>query len=334
MNDTNPFISAYYLAGVLLLDEGLLEVKAGNRVGTTNNPRVRRSVESVRNEIGASLFRRAYRMSYESFLRLHDLLHLHIEKAFQRLMLQMILRRRNRQSTKKRKRGKRRRINRSQVIIPASKIDSTVRLAVALRYFAGGDVYDIAPLYGVSRSSCFASVWILVDAVHNCDRLGMSFPTSHVEQRVLADEFHRKSDAGFRCCVAAVDGMLIWIQRPSEKEARGAKCGPQKFFCGRKHKYGLNCQVVCDARGRFLDMSILYPGSSADVLAFEASTLFSKLEGGLLAPDLCLFGDNAYVNSPFLATPYTNTSSGPKDSYNFFHSQLRIRVDYLPYSFE
>ena len=42
---------------------------------------------------------------------------------------------------------------------------------------------------------------------------------------------------------------------------------------------------------------------------------------------MCIFGDNAYLNSPFLATPYPNVSSGYKDAYNFFHSQLRIKVE-------
>jgi hypothetical protein len=40
---------------------------------------------------------------------------------------------------------------------------------------------------------------------------------------------------------------------------------------------------------------------------------------------LCIFGDNAYLNTPYIATPYQGTwSIGIRDSYNFFHSQLRI----------
>jgi DDE superfamily endonuclease len=42
---------------------------------------------------------------------------------------------------------------------------------------------------------------------------------------------------------------------------------------------------------------------------------------------LCLFGDNAYINSPFLATPYSGTKGGIKDAYNFYHSQLRINIE-------
>ena len=84
---------------------------------------------------------------------------------------------------------------------------------------------------------------------------------------------------------------------------------------------------MVDCRGKFLDMSIRYPASTSDLLLFEGSTLYGKLEEGLLHPGLCLFGDNAYINTPFLATPYPNVSSGYKDGYNFFHSQLRIRVE-------
>jgi hypothetical protein len=100
-----------------------------------------------------------------------------------------------------------------------------------------------------------------------------------------------------------------------------------KFFCGQKHKFGLNCQAVADCQGRFLDMSIRYPASTSDCLAFESSKLYNDLKDGLLAQGLCLFGNNAYLNSPFLATPYPNVSGGYKDAYNFFHSQLRIRVE-------
>jgi hypothetical protein len=56
-------------------------------------------------------------------------------------------------------------------------------------------------------------------------------------------------------------------------------------------------------------------------------SLFQKLEDGLLAPGLCIFGDNAYLNTPCMATPYAAVSGETKDSYNFYHSQLRIRIE-------
>ena len=87
-------------------------------------------------------------------------------------------------------------------------------------------------------------------------------------------------------------------------------------------------QGTCDKRGRFLDVSINHPGATSDYLAFITSELHHKLDQpGFLAPGLALFGDNAYVNSHFMVTPFKNVSEGPKDAYNFFQSQLHIRVE-------
>ena len=47
----------------------------------------------------------------------------------------------------------------------------------------------------------------------------------------------------------------------------------------------------------------------------------------ILARGLCLFGDNAYLNTLYMATPLSNTSGRPKDNYNFYHSQSRIQIE-------
>ncbi len=98
-------------------------------------------------------------------------------------------------------------------------------------------------------------------------------------------------------------------------------------MCGRKHKFGLNCQVVCDVRGRILDISITCGGALSDVIAFKGSDLKRRLDLGLLDDNLILFGDNANINSRYMVTPYPNTSGGSKDNYKFFHSQLSIRIE-------
>ena len=65
-------------------------------------------------------------------------------------------------------------------------------------------------------------------------------------------------------------------------------------------------------------------------MAFEVSSICSILEQpGFLAEGLCLFGDNAYVNRPCMATPFPNVSgfTKRKDAYNFYHSQVRICIE-------
>jgi hypothetical protein len=88
-----------------------------------------------------------------------------------------------------------------------------------------------------------------------------------------------------------------------------------------------NGHISSDVRGRILNISMIYPRSTSDCLAFEGMTLFQKLESGILAPGLCLFGDNAYLNTFYMATPYATVSGGSKDAYNFYHSQLQIRIE-------
>ena len=169
----------------------------------------------------------------------------------------------------------------------------------------------------------------MVQAVNNCDELAFKFPTTEAECKEIASEFVLRSKAGFSNCVGCIDGLLVWIEKPStdECEARGVNSG--KFYCGRKGKYGLNMQAVCDARRRFIDVSILHPASASDYLAFVTSSLSERLssEATRLPEGYCLYGDAAYVNESFMAVPIGKVSSGPKDDYNYFHSQVRINIE-------
>ena len=121
--------------------------------------------------------------------------------------------------------------------------------------------------------------------------------------------------------------------KPSEEDAANAGCGRKKFFCGRKGKFGLNCQAVSDVRGRILDLSIGLLGASSDCIPFEGSNLYERLEGGLLKNGLVLFGDNVYLNTRYMATPFPNISSGSKDDYNFsilrFVFESSVLLEYL-----
>jgi DDE superfamily endonuclease len=94
-------------------------------------------------------------------------------------------------------------------------------------------------------------------------------------------------------------------------------------------------QATCDARRRFLDVEIRHPGSTSDYLAFAVSSLHHKMEGNnphannqpFLKPGLALYGDNAYVNTPYMAIPFKSASTPSKDAYNFYHSSLRIHIE-------
>lgn len=274
----------------------ILPPRRARPFGRKKRKRVRRSVAQIYNQLGPAYFRRAYRMTYESFSKLVDKLVPFLPQSEIRMA----------------------RVN--------GYICNTVRVAVALRYFAGGSPYDIATTYGISVSEVFVSVWRVVNAVNQCPEFNIEYPRSHDKQLEIAQAFQKVSGADFDCCAGAIDGMLIWIHKPSQACCREASCQDGKFLCGRKNKFGLNLQAVADVKGRFLDISIVYPGSTSDCLAFEGMDLYNHLENGILHGNLCLFGDNAYVNTPYMATPFLSANQ-IQDTYNFFHSQLRIRVE-------
>ena len=279
-------------------------IKAGSRRGCPTRCRKRHSVNWVFNQLGRKMFRRAYRMTIEAFYVLYN----KIKPSLFEILNYSPTRTLN---------------------APNGRIHPTIRLACALRSFAGGEAVDIALTYGISDTEVHNSVNYIIDSVNLTDSLSICFPASHAEQELLAEGFKAKSDAGIACCCGAIDGLLIWIEKPTDEECARIKVGSKKFYCGRKHKFGLNLQATCDSRKRFLNVSVFFPGSTSDFLAFEASCFRSKLEEkDFLAPGLCLFGDNAYVNRPYMATPYTSVPAGDRrDDYNFYQSQLRINIE-------
>jgi len=210
-----------------------------------------------------------------------------------------------------------------------SLIDSELRLSAAIRYFAGGRPDDICLVHGISHTEVFNSVWKVVDAVINCESLHIGYPTDCNKQKEIAKGFKAKSYAGFGACVGAIDGMLIWTEKPHARDCGNSEVGARKFFCGRKKKHGLNLQAVCDSNRKFLDISILHPGTTADFLCFTTSSIGHKLDNhpSFLAPGYCLFGDSPCVNTSYMATPFKGARSGPKDDYNFYHSQVRINIE-------
>ena len=73
---------------------------------------------------------------------------------------------------------------------------------------------------------------------------------------------------------------------------------------------------------------ICFDTTSCFCISFAMSSLYGHLtnEDTHLPSGYCLYGDNAYVNDTYMAVPYPSISSGPKDAYTYFHSQVRINI--------
>jgi DDE superfamily endonuclease len=202
-------------------------------------------------------------------------------------------------------------------------------LSAAIRYFAGGQVLDIAISHRLSTSEVYQCIWDVVDLINESPELSpLKYPSCYHIQRQIAKDFEARSKVCFCNCGGCIDGILLWIEKPTKADCEMAGVDSGKFYCARKAKYGLNMQAVCDARRRFLDVSIRNPGSASDFLSYATSNLFKNiLTPGFLAAGIQLFGDNAYVSTSCMVTPFPNVSSGVHDDYNFYHSQVRVNIE-------
>lgn len=229
----NPLVMGNVLLSHILIDRTLSPFMSKRPPSRLGRPMIRRrrrrSVHEVFQSMGRYCVRRACRMNEPSFWKLYKLLRPYMRKPV------------------KPQRA------------PNGSVKNEVRLAIALRYFAGGSPLDIFPLYGVGCAEVYKSVWMIVDAVNLCPDLDFSFPADHQKQIELADQFQTKSRAFIDCCVGAIDCMLVWILKPPSTHCKISGFGGGKYWCGRKKKYGLCLQGTCDAFGRFLDIEIRHP---------------------------------------------------------------------------
>ena len=124
-------------------------------------------------------------------------------------------------------------------------------------------------------------------------------------------------------CVAVHDRYHMEIVTPPKKEVHNVK----SYFSGHYQTYGINIQAACDHNCCFLFIGVGGPGIMGDREAVKESGLYDLVEKlpGLL---YCI-GDCAYTPTEHLIPIYgsDNTTKSQYDNYNFYASQLRIRIE-------
>ena len=253
-------------------------------------------------------------MDYQGFMNLHDLLKDRIREYIRNNNNQAD------QSTPSNNKNEQ-----TSFHIPNGAISTQICLAAALRFFTGGSYLDMA----LEKQMCtdwFGQLFMQQTYQQHCN---FNFQQHWNNVNLWQQISHSEAKVALIIIVLdAIDGMLLWTEKPYLTECQKVGVDSGKFYCGRKGKYGLNMQVVCDGHCRFTYVSVLHPASTSDYLAFVTSSLYQQLtEGSGLPEGYCLYGDNAYVSESYMAVPFPNTSSGPRDAYNYYHSQVCINIE-------
>ena len=154
----------------------------------------------------------------------------------------------------------------------------------------------------------------------------------------IEDGFSALSGKIMKGIVGAIDGIAIKLSKP-----RMSDCpNPADYFC-RKGFYSLNVQAICDSNRQFRWVSSCCTGATHDSTAYGLANLRDHVDNGDLNFDdevggiryRCIIGDDAYSIHKGIVTPYSSrsvvndsaVSATAKDSFNFWHSSSRIRIE-------
>jgi DDE superfamily endonuclease len=198
-------------------------------------------------------------------------------------------------------------------------------VAAALRYLCGSKTVDVADILGTSDSSVDRILNLFLDKVIDCKALQVKLPTGDALRTVM-NGFRNISTAGdlFKGCVGAIDGWLAQINKPNQREVENVA----DYHSGHYHCYGLNAMAVCDSRLRFTYFAVAGTGRTNDNRAlFRLGRLQQWMDE--LPVDYFLIGDKAFTVSNKTLVPFfgAQRTLPNKDVYNFYLSQLQIRID-------
>jgi len=262
-------------------------------VRARNKRRQRLDWNSHVNDIGDSLFKRAYRLTLPAFNAL-------LEKIQDDLL--------------------------TDYCKASNSSGSTVKpetcLAMALRFLAGGQHIDICFTHGVAVSTFYDKLWLTLEAINKVEHL--SFPIDDLQKlQNISTKFQERTGSRFPGCVGAIDGISIRCREPFDSETPNAS-----QYKNRKGFFSFNVQAISDADYIFTHASIETAGTTHDWMAWQCSPLFDLLEEKGLPPGFWIAGDDAYVCSEYLLTPYPGKKLGKtKDTFNFFQSSCRIHIE-------
>jgi hypothetical protein len=183
-----------------------------------------------------------------------------------------------------------------------SPISNKTRLAVTLRWLAGGSYIDLCFAWGVGVSTFYSDrgiIWPTIEAIDFAYEMGLPL---HDNQKLeeLSQGFFEHSGGIFDGCVLAIDGFAVITRQPYDKEVRY-----KKDYRYRKGGFAVVVLAGCDVKCRFIIASCNHSGSTNDIIAWQHMELFEAVElDKALPPKYFFIGDEAFTNSNQFLSPW------------------------------
>jgi hypothetical protein len=128
----------------------------------------------------------------------------------------------------------------------------------------------------------------------------------------------------FEGCCGAIDGWVVTINKPKDGEVENVADYHSGHYCC----YGLVVLAMCDSQLCFTYSAIAGTGRTNDARAFGRLEALQQWLSDLPAPYF-IVGDNAFplTNKMLVPFPGRLRQQAYYESYNFYQSQLRIRIE-------
>lgn len=180
---------------------------------------------------------------------------------------------------------------RFSVMSSGSSISTSTRLAVTLRWLAGGSYLsylDICFAWGISKTSFYSHrgiLWPTIAALDNILMLWLPLDNNALLTE-LAEGFKSHSGGVLDGCIMAIDGLAVRVRKPLDSEVKYTKC-----WCCRQGGFALIVMAGCDVNGRFMAVTAKDSGSAHDSQAWNNSSL--AIHRGELNDKFFIIGDEA-----------------------------------------
>lgn len=194
------------------------------------------------------------------------------------------------------------------------------RLALTLvKLGSSGKLRTVADLFGIARSTTCEIVAHVCQAIHLKFKSYISFPAGD-SLKLVVDRF--LDLGGLPGCCGVIDSTHIPIKTPRESFS------PKEYY-NKKGFYSVILQAVVDDKERFMNVSVVSPGSASEIEAFTNSSLFKEGDAGkLFTPELIpvpgtsdtvksfIVGSSAFPLLPWLITPFRGELSKEQEVFN------------------
>ncbi|XP_034541158.1 putative nuclease HARBI1 [Notolabrus celidotus] len=196
-----------------------------------------------------------------------------------------------------------------------------LEVGIYLNWLASATSYRVvSEAFDIPTSTVHDVVHRVAGHIISIINRGVHLPDAD-ELEGIGDGFaHLAGSRAFHRVAGSIDGTHIRIKPPAENK---------EDYLNRKLFYSIQLQVVCDHKGRFLNIFTGLPGSVHDARVLRWSSIYVEK---LYPPrGWCILGDGGYpcLAAPIsLLTPYREPVQNPVQArYNRHHSKARYVVE-------